>query len=356
MIDASGTLGKPNLTKFRSRLRVEDLLVTGVLDWARKLGLVSYRAVKKRDSNSIPRHGQFGWDITGPSYVRPLSTYTQGRVKPGFFVADVAYCEVDKNQILYFLQKCSTTRAIKTMKPFLAFLVAERFSREAFDLGKQSGLILTTPEILFGKVVADSLKALATTLENAANVVAANPERVGELMNSLSSIEGAAINLRGALFELIVGHLVLKGEGSSIDLGVTVVDPESAKSAEMDVRRSKGDHEVAVYECKGLQPHTKVSLADVDKWLGKKIPIIRSSLLSETRFRSADFTFEYWTSGRFAVDALTRLHEAQSQTKKYTINWRDGVGVLRYAREKKLRSMVKVLKEHFTDHPLAQNS
>lgn len=351
-IDAMGSLGTPDVNALRQRLIVEEVLLTGVFDWARKIGFVSYDAVQKRRFDKIPRYGQFGWDITGPSYIRPLSTYEKGTVHAGFFVADVAYCELDENQILYFLQKCNITRAIRTMKPFLPVLVAERFTPQAFSLGKKLGIIFTTPEILFGKSVAESLKALAATLQNAAKVAEENPQRIMELLTSLSAIEGAAINIRGALFELVVGHLVLKGEGSSIDVGVTVTDSEG-KSAEIDVRRVKGDHEVALYECKGLQPKTEVSVTDVEKWLTKKIPTIRSSLLSETRFRNAHYTFEYWTSGRFSDEALARLERAKRDTQRYAVAWRDGTSVMQYAKEKKVRSMVDVLSEHFIKHPLS---
>ncbi|HKV34798.1 MAG TPA: hypothetical protein VJP89_10765 [Pyrinomonadaceae bacterium] len=351
-IDAMGYLGKPDVNALRQRLVVEEVLLTGVLDWARKIGFVSYKAAKKRRLDHIATFGQFGWDITGPSYIRPLSTYARGTVHPGFLVADVAYCELDENQILYFFQKCNITRAIRTMRPFLPLLVAERFTNEAFKLGKKLGIVLTTPEILFGRSVAESLKALAATLQNAAKVAEENPERVAELLNSLSAIEGAVINLRGALFELIVGHLVLKGEGSTIDIGVTVTDSEG-KSAEIDVRRVKGDHEVALYECKGLQPQTEVSLFDVEKWLTKKVPTIRSALLRETRFRNTNYIFEYWTSGRFSDEAVERLEMAKRETLKYAVAWRDGASVLQYAKEKRVGSIADVLREHFTQHPLS---
>lgn len=43
------------------------------------------------------------------------------------------------------------------------------------------------------------------TLTNAAAVAAASPEKLEKLFQKLSSIEGPAGNLRGALFELLVG-------------------------------------------------------------------------------------------------------------------------------------------------------
>jgi hypothetical protein len=211
---------------------------------------------------------------------------------------------------------------------------------------------LTTPEILFGRSVAESLKALAATLQNAAKVAEENPERVVELLNSLSSIEGAAINLRGALFELIVGHLVLKGEGNAIDISVAVRD-DAGNAAEIDVRRVKGDHEVACYECKGFQPNAEVTLADIEKWVTRRIPIIRSALIRDPHFRNRSYIFEYWTSGRFSDEAVEYLENAKSSLSKYQIAWRDGRNIVQYAQGKKLGSMVKILRNHFTEHPLS---
>jgi hypothetical protein len=58
-----------------------------------------------------------------------------------------------------------------------------------------------------------------------------NPDKIKNLFSRLSAIEGAAGNLRGALFELLVGHLVRSIEGGSIDIGVLVQDLETGKRA-----------------------------------------------------------------------------------------------------------------------------
>jgi len=63
------------------------------------------------------------------------------------------------------------------------------------------------------------------------------------LFSTLGRIEGAAANLRGALFEMIVGFLVREREGNTIDIGERVSDPGTGRSAEMDVRRIKEDQE-----------------------------------------------------------------------------------------------------------------
>lgn len=353
VVDAQGSLEYSGIGALRARLVVEDIIVKAVLDWSRKLGLASYNTIKGRTLQDVPMFGQFGWDITAPSYVFPLASFDKNNLIPGFMAIDVTNSTIDIEGVKYFMKKCAVTRSMKNMKPFLAMLVAERFSEDAFRLGKSSGFIFTTPEILFGKEIAEKMRALSATLENAAAIAVKDPDKVLQLLNSLSSIEGAAINLRGALFELIVGHLVYKGEGNSIDIGIKVKNTEG-KSAEIDVRRVKGNHEVALYECKGYQPSTKVSIDDIDLWLSTKIPIIRNSLLQEIRFKNTPMFFEYWTSGEFSPEALDLLKKKSSETKKYEIRWKDGSDILNYAKKIRSSTMVDTLRQHYLKHPLSK--
>lgn len=353
LIDAQGTLDYSGIDALRARLVVEDIIVKAVLEWSRKIGLASYNAIKKRTLQKVQIFGQFGWDITSPSYIFPLAGFDKNNVTPGFIAIDVTNSTIGVEGVKYFIKKCAVNRSIKNMKPFLAMLVAERFSEDAFRLGKSSGIIFTTPEILFGKEIAENIRALSATLENAAATAAKNPDKVLKLFNSLSIIEGAAINLRGALFELIVGHLVYKGEGNSIDIGIKVRNSDG-KSAEIDVRRVKGDHQLALYECKGYQPSTKISIDDIDLWLSKKIPIIRDALMQEERFKNTTMFFEYWTSGEFSSEAIELLKKKSNETKKYKIRWKNGSDILNYAREIKSNTMVDTLSQHYLKHPLSK--
>ena len=91
---------------------------------------------------------------------------------------------------------------------------------------------MATPGTLFGRDVAAGLAALLHTLTKAAAIAAQRPEAIGELFDKLGAIEGASANLRGALFEMLVGHCVMKIDDGSIDIGKIVIDPDTAKSAE----------------------------------------------------------------------------------------------------------------------------
>jgi len=89
----------------------------------------------------------------------------------------------------------STLRQNRKIRPFLAMLIAEHFSQEAFSALKQNGIVATQPSALFGQTVGRALRTLLSTLSNAAAAAAANPEVVSILFKDLSSIEGAAGNL-----------------------------------------------------------------------------------------------------------------------------------------------------------------
>lgn len=352
-LDAEGTLRHIGRDALRVKVMVEDILINAVYDWSRKMGFASYNAIKKKSLKSIPKWGHFGWDITAPCGVLPIARFNDDKFVSGFVVIDVTTSSIDINGLKYFLNKCSTIRSIQGMRPFLAMFVADGFSEKAFKLGKQKGIVLTTPEILFGKDIAESIRSLTSTLENAAAIAVKSPDKIFKLFNSLSNIEGAATNLRGALFELIVGHLVYKGEGTTIDIGVKV-ENDIGKRAEIDVRRVKGEHQVALYECKGYQPSTQVTLEEIETWLNKKVPIIRTALINEKRFQNADMIFEFWTTGDFTPDAVAFLESRQKSTKKYQIQWKNGSEVMKYARSIRSTSMIDTLKQHYLKHPLAE--
>jgi hypothetical protein len=352
---AAGYFGYPPTSQLRARLLAERIILLAVKDWARKLGLVSYDKVSLRDdSESPPTVGTFAWDLGAPSYVTPLVRRAEAqKPKPGFVVCDVVAYEIGRGAVGSFLRKCRTARALPGLPAFLPMLVADRFTPEGLRLGKSNGVIMATPEILFGREVAAGLRALLEVLTEAANSAIERPEIVTELFNKLGHIEGAAANLRGALFELIVGHCVAKVDDGAIEIGKKVVDPSTGHSAEIDVLRIREHHEIWAYECKGHQPTASVSLADVDMWLRKRVSRIHAALARETRFQECEFHYEYWTCGTFAPDALAVLEDARRNTRRYTIGWKDGDAVREYVAKVRPKAIAEMLDQHFLRHPLA---
>ena len=342
------------LPGMRARMLTEGVLLDAIRQWAGRMNMASPKATKIRDEVPSPQFGTFRFDLCGPSYLRPLARTRESKTDPGFLVADVLLNNetLDEAAVAPFLRKCATLSHLHKIRPFLPMLIADSFTPEALRACRSRGIIATRPETLFGRDVAEALADLFKTLSNAAAMAAANPDRVENLFKRLSAIEGSAGNLRGALFELLVGHVVRSVEGGSIDIGVLVTDPRTGQKAEIDVRLVK-ERTVIVYECKGYQPSSTIRKDEIEEWLSKRIAIINATQRYEQRFDGCEFRFEYWTCGTFDEEAVAQLEAASIRTRKYAIGWKDGAAVREYAKAIKAPGIRKILNEHYFEHALA---
>ncbi len=357
----NSVLVRPDIPGMKARLITENVLLLAIKEWCRKIGLISYDKVTTRGTESeLTRVGTCSWDLCGPSYVKTLAEKGRDgeRSKPGFVVCDVYMNNepLTEQGLGYFLHKYRLIEQFPNMSPVLPIFVANYYDSEAFKRGKAEGLLLATPNTLFGDEVAEALRSLLETLTKAAAMAAANPDKIYDLFSSLSRIEGAAGNLRGALFEMIVGHCVKEKEGNTIDIGRIVTDPDNGKRSEIDVLRVKEHMEVWCYECKAHQPTELVSLAQVQEWLSKKVPTQYNALKSESRFSGSKFGFEYWTCGDFTPEASVYLEDNKAKTKKYSLGWKNKDGVYKYAQLINSKSIMDTLKQHYFQHPLAKAS
>lgn len=343
--------------ELRARLLAEDILIGALKDWLRNVGFVSYNRVRTRPSfaaGECPDFAHFRWDLTAPSYVHPLASRGKGSSNPGFVALDVLLGEtLDLQAVKYFLHKCAVVRNQAKVRPYLSMLLATRFTPEALRAGRSAGVIFATPSAILGKDVGRALEGLISVMSDAAKVAAADPARVEKLMSELGRIEGAAGNLRGPLFELIVGMCTRSFEGASLDMGVTAMDPATGLSADIDVFLVHGKTRLTAIECKGRQPSSVVHADEVDDWLTRQIPRIHSWTASQPRFSGQRLTVAFWTSGSFSPDALARLRAAQAATRRYAIDWKDGVGVAEYVTDSKEKYAERLFREHFANHPLA---
>lgn len=344
--------GARDINAFRARALAEGVLMDALREWARRLGFASYDAISIR-TDEAPRFSTFYWDLCGPSYLLPLATIKQGKRTPGFFVADV-FCDhtLTLANVQYFLRKVRVLRSMKRVRPFMPVLVADGFQKKALLAGKSVGIVMATTTNLFGDTIADALRTLLDTLTRSAAIAAKNPDKVFELLSSLSAVEGAAGNLRGALFEMIVGYLVCDVEGSSIDIGEIIYDPKTGKQAEIDVRRLKGRQECWAYECRARQPNYLIDAEEVKTWL-VRVDRIHRFHRSQDRFQGCTFGFELWTTGGFDSDALTLLEQEKIKRRKIKLGWRDGSAVREYAKRAHRKAVLDSLDEHYFKHPLS---
>lgn len=355
-LDANGQLQHAKSTELTARLVTENMMLLAVRDWARNLGMASYDKITLRTDAKLPKYGTFNWDLCGPSYIRPLATREKdGKPTPGFFLCDVmAGNAINANGIAAFVRKCSMLSGLKNLPPMMPMLLADGFTREAFNLGRGHGILMTTPTNLFGAEVATGLRTLLQSVTKAAAVATEQPEVIPELFSKLSHIEGAAANLRGALFEMIMGHVVYAREADPIEIGKRIKDPLSGASAEIDVFRVKERQGVWIYEGKGHQPSEIVDLVTVEKWVKDRVALIYRVLSAEPRFRESEFHFEYWTCGTFSAEARAFLEKAAANTHRYTISYKDGAAVRQYASQIRSTSIMQTLDQHYFNHPISR--
>ncbi|MFT9323604.1 MAG: hypothetical protein ABF537_05495 [Acetobacter sp.] len=335
----------------RARDLTERVLLDGMREWCRKIGLASYNAIRIRGDNDLKPIGPFAFDFAGPSYLLPL----QGpKAKPGFVVADVfAEGILTVNEIQFFIRKARILKSTLKDIGVLSIIVAEGFTGEAMTAGHAAGIMLATPKDLFGKRVGAAIPSLCEVMKNAAKYASSSPERLTQLLDNLFDIEGRNLNLRGALFELVVGYLARRS-AASIDMNIIAKDPTSGNAAEIDVQAiTHHTSAVTAIECKGKEPGGRLTLLEVETWL-KKITIIRAHYGAHHTLREAEHRFEIWTSGTIDADAVALLEKEKARRIKAPIDWKDGEAVLALARAGKEKGIADALNQHFFKHPFAE--
>jgi hypothetical protein len=345
-------LGHVNVSGFKARQLGEKVMLDGVREWARRLGMASYNKIAIRGDDHPRMIGPYKWDLTGPSYLLPLKGMNGGVEQQGFLAADAFVGEaVTHHQIRYLIRKAHSIRATTKVGSILPILVAQGFTPEALTLGHKAGLMMATPANLFGNRAAQAFDSLVDVLKNAAAIVARNPDRLIGLLADLQDIEGKAGNLRGILFELFCAYLI-RSTGHSIDMGRKAHDPATGKFADIDVMCVRGRQECILYECKGKAPGGCVTKDEVDDWL-RRLPTFRAWVRAQSSLSEAEIRFELWTSGEFAPDALATLEREKQQRTKTLIDWKTGREVRALSVGLKEKAITSAFDEHFFRHPLS---
>lgn len=345
-------------TRMKARLLAEDIVIGHLAQWFSQLGLMAHSSYKVRSHQAQPEFGKFHWDMTCPSYVHPFASFQKGdKPSPGFIVADVSIADhVTLPQVQSFLRKCGIIRHQRNSRPFLSLLVVDHFANDAFRAVRKSGSMAVSTRNLLGDDLAQALKTLVTILSSTAQAASTKPEVIYDVLGKLSAIEGAAANLRGPLFELIVGHCVGQVEGGTVEVQKAIRQPGTPVLTDVDVLRLKLNQEVTCYECKGNLGHVEVGKPEVEKWVSDTIPKIREYLLTQEQYQSIKHRFEFWTTGRLDEGALAYLLQKRQQVKKYEIGWKDGREVLEYVSRARAGKLSETLRQHYLEHPLPKSS
>ncbi len=338
-----------DLALSRANELAEKIALSAVKDWARKIGFGSYNQFSIRYDVNPPVVSGVRWDITAPSYVRPLVSVRNGKAVSGFFVCDINLRDIiEKDEAEAFVRKCVSAAAPQKVGPIMPMIIGHAFAPDAFRLLKGKGILAVTLKNLFGKEIADALEELVQMLTDLGSSIAKNPDRLTTMMSRLSAIEGAVGNMRGALFELVIGSIVQDVEGGYLKTGEKVKDSKSNKSAEIDVQLDYFDkEEVLVIECKSKNPNARVSEVDIKKWYDNRVPLIYSILSKKNNYHGKHFHFEFWSNGQFTDSGLHWLKQQKTNMTGYTIGWKEGNALKIYARKLKNGYLMNTLNDHY---------
>ena len=338
----------------RANELAEFVALHGIKEWARRLGFGSYDKFKMRDEQELPIVSGIAFDLSAPSYFRPLLQVIDGAPKPGFFVCDINLHEaMSKAEVEAFVRKCDAAAFSPNIGRIMPMLVADIFTAEGLDLAKSKGLLAITLENLFGAKLAKALRDLVRLLTDTGATAAVNPDHLSKVLRSLTKIEGASDNLRGALFELVVGSLVKDVEGGSLKTGFKIRDLGTSAKAEIDVQLDKSDHAgFLIVECKAKNPGGRVSETEVKRWYENRVPLIHRILNTGFKEVERPFHFEIWTNGIFANSALTWLEQQSKSCDGYSVDWKDGAALKLYADRASSGSLREMLNEHYFKNPM----
>ncbi|MGV1908235.1 hypothetical protein [Agrobacterium cavarae] len=338
-----------NASDFQPRLVTERILLTAVADWLRKLGMASYDRVLTRDGKDLPTVGTFAWDLTAPSYLAPMLRFKKdGEGKNGFVACDVLLGKaVDAAAIRPFIHKCQTLRQLRNISPCLQIFVADRYTNEAFRMAKQAGVIPATPATLFGREVAEGLEELTQVLRRAAASII-DVDAFADLFKRFNKIEGAAIQLRGTLFEFLVADIARKSMAPT-HVTMNRIFKNELGTAEADVVAVRENHRVVMIECKGYSPYAQIPDDYFTRWLQHNIPVCFKSAKSHLDWQNLPVHFEFWATGSLSAESLALYEEAKAKIKptRYTIELKLAPDVLSQAKQTADKNLIQVIDKHY---------
>ena len=340
-------------------LRVaENLALEGLREWVGRNSVGAFTKIAIRGENFPAQVGQFKFDLTAPCYLLPVRNQLRrdgiSHTSPGFVVADSFVTRaLSATHIRYFIRKVKIYEKTSNSGRLFPILLANEFSPRALKEGRSEGLMLVTPNNLFGRHVVSALDNLIETLKDVSRVLE-DEDGLCVLIDALSEIEGRNGNMRGILFELLVAHLVQHALGAK-DLAFRVPHTHSknGRSTDLDILFKKNGNSVHIIECKGKHPGGSISIDEVEEWI-EKIPIMRDYLNSRSDLKNLKRVYEFWTSGRFTDEALVRLKREKVSRTQQPIDFKDGGEVCELASNSNLNAIVRTLNEHFLNHPLAR--
>lgn len=307
---------------------IKEAVLENFNSLAKNIGLISFNT-----GEFFPEYGKFRFGFKGVSYVAGL----MDGAKNGYVVADILIGHpIYEDDVKFFVDKLNTIKQFEKSSRLMPFLIVDDLDPEALNLLKSKGVVVGFIKELFGEKYANTLIELVAILNNAGASLKKTPEKYLDLINELKTYnKGLANNIKGTLFEFVVGH-IHSVKCQSLDLGREIVDANGKH--ETDVVSVYSD-KIVISECKATK--SKIDLKTIEKWDTIKITAFYNWVKGIEVYKEKDIVFEYWSTSGFTDEALERLTHLKASSKRFKIEYFDGDDL----KEKAIKMKNKKLKE-----------
>lgn len=323
-----------NYSHYRAIESIKDSVLENFKSLSKNIGLISYNT-----GELFAEYGKFRFGFKGASYISGLK---QGS-KNGYVVADILIGHpIYESDVMFFINKLETISKFENSPRLIPFLIVDNLDEEALKLLKNKGVVIGFIEELFGDKYAKTLIELVNILNNAGASLKQSPEKYLDLIKQLKKYnEGLANNIKGTLFEFVVGH-IHSTKCKTIELGKEIFDDNGKH--ETDVI-SNYDDKIVISECKATK--AQIDMDTIDIWLQDKIPAFYDWVKSIEPYREKDIVFEYWSISGFTEDALERLNHIKDTSKRFKVEYFNGNDVKERAKQMKNKKLKEVVNDFF---------
>lgn len=304
--------------KMNGRLSSEQIVLAVFSDWLKLQGLISKHFDLRGGSTQFGFHH---WDLKAPCSKYPFALGYGEKKNLGYIVADVILGrQLTLLDVDYFFHKCEVIRRNRKMPYFFAWLIADRFEYDVIEKAQVHGVVCTTPRNLFGKQLASLALLLGELMEGKDFAVKKTEDiiyKIGEMLDQFDYLESTNGNLRGALFETMVGHWLSRQYTGTIRYG-RLLKAKNGIAYDSEVLLDNPGTFLKAYECKNQR---FVTLADVQHWFSNGVNGIRNHYVNDIKDRYPSEEYGIWTTGVFESDALAYLEKLKAECKKYNVTW-----------------------------------
>ena len=331
----SPNISSSNKSAYKAIEIVKKNILSHFYDLNRNIGFISYNG-----GNFNSEFSKFQFSFTAPSYICGLS-------KPSFVLADIMIGgSNDEENINFFLTKINTIKKTHKKSNFIPYLITDSLSNEAFSKLKENGIVIGLIDKLFGREYKELMESLIDVITNISVILKKKHNKFIEIIKKFDKlIDGKTNNLRGDLFEFIVGYYH-SNLCQSIDIGKIYKD--DGKKKEVDVYASYQD-KIILCECKAYK--TPISLDIIEKW-NEKIAFIYKVIEKNRSFTSdknRDIIFEFWSISGFSEEATQYLQEKKNNLKKYKIEFYKRDEILKKAKDSNANKITDIMNEYFAN-------